>query len=1505
MPLDFTPDEENLLLNQIQTKEQRISAFQRSATPDMANLVGKLYRANPDANPGVIVSAGQAVATGRMSFEQANALLFDTMNKELEEATTKKKQGLVGSIFNKIKTGSRWTMAALNFVPQTVIGAAAQIFDKDDGVDGWFISTDLGSLIENQKEAGSGYFIGGRAQQLQAERARRYRGEIDGKAWTPGRAVATVFTQPGTREYNILSGFIDAGTAIAIPAVPGFQAAKGLAATELAKVGEVAGVGMFTKSAAGLLDAERAAIDIDKVRSWLPSRGGQQAIQKVAEINNIEDAMRAFPKVHDAKFWLDVVEADDAGKVQTLLMDNLGKGIDEFDLSNRSVVERLSQRSSRVARMMADVPGRHLVLAGGNDRDVAASVSNLSDYLKLWAKNLPAEQRQALVSKYAQSIVRGGTNDPYSALREINEVTKIVMREQGVPDEAIDQIMISMKGRTDKDVHGALDMAGNTNDHGVNFEIDGEDFATPLSTAAIEPEAMKVLATTLPDPRRVRRITSDVQWLFSRTDKQKPENFGDLKLPLSMVEAIQNEVWRPITLMTPGYVFRNLTDSAFRLAFTPGLKGGPFHPVLWIQMAMYKKMRGDVAGRLWKATDDELADLAEGELRSGMDEFAEAKNQSFRELQGARGLYERSVKNMVWNKANRTDPDKTRYAKGVRDQIRLLGADEGLKILAKGYENKEDAVQKLSDFLKSDQGLPYVEALERLWRNVDVRNRATGQIENRSVKFIERDPRTGNIMRNADGSVVLVGKNVDNYVEYLIRRLSYETGNNKSLIEAVATGKFTDVDGQAYDIFTRNKRGQRTGYSPEFVKHVDGLVNDTNAVLPEWTKYADERITLDDTSTRQTRIISRRMQETVDKFFSSVYPKRSAYLMQSPVFRQYYYQKVNNLIDELDQQSLVSLRDNLKKAADELGEKYNKNFVSRYVGDTRPEMLFDRGFGSRLYDRLADPSSAKGNVTLEQMDKYAKGFALDKTKELFYNASKRSNLADIYRVIVPFGSAWAEVMASWTKIATSNPEALRRVGITTQGVMNADPDADGKGFFYRDPVSGEYVFNYPFNNQLGPLTTYFGGLGGLTGLAFGGVRGAAIGAAVGGVAGAGLQQMTGTTGETLVAPAKTLTMGFNVFPSLGPVAQIAASKVLGRLPAADDVRKFLTPYGEPQLTLEPAWFKKVRAAVQDPENNRLLGDLKIETMRALAVNGEYDLTREDEKQRLEDDAETKARVLLMLRGLGQFTGPTRPDVDFRVETYAGDKFGAELSKAFRDFQTANYDTAVENFLSTFGEDAFLYVASKTKSTVGGLDASTEFGRFERDNGDLFARYPQVAGYFATPGTNFDYQVFLRQIQTGKRERVKPSELIDEAQALVGKSIYRNVVKQVGAYPTSDQRDFLRSVRNQLYVRYPGFQTAPMTFNKLENTITEITKAVSDPILDGNRIAEATRLYLSVRQEALGEAASRGLTTLGGKKVADLRGYLRDVAQQIMTQYPEFERIYSRVLFDEIDIDAGE
>ena len=187
---------------------------------------------------------------------------------------------------------------------------------------------------------------------------------------------------------------------------------------------------------------------------------------------------------------------------------------------------------------------------------------------------------------------------------------------------------------------------------------------------------------------------------------------------------------------------------------------------------------------------------------------------------------------------------------------------------------------------------------------------------------------------------------------------------------------------------------------------------------------------------------------------------------------------------------------------------------------------------------------------------------------------------------------------------------------------------------------------------------------------------------------------------------------------------------------------------------------------------------------------------------------------------------------------------------------------------------------------------------------MFNRYGNVAGYFAPTGSNFDYQVYLRQLKTGARTKIKPSDLVQEAQSLVGRSLYRSVVRQVGPNPSDDQQAYLREMRGILQRRFSGYATTPIDINKLPGQIAELQVAAADPILDTNPVAQAARMYFDARNRALVEAQARGFTSLAGKQVADLRGWLRDIGEGLVKQVPQFERLYDRVLFNEIDIDAG-
>jgi len=83
------------------------------------------------------------------------------------------------------------------------------------------------------------------------------------------------------------------------------------------------------------------------------------------------------------------------------------------------------------------------------------------------------------------------------------------------------------------------------------------------------------------------------------------------------------------------------------------------------------------------------------------------------------------------------------------------------------------------------------------------------------------------------------------------------------------------------------------------------------------------------------------------------------------------------------------------------------------------------------------------------------------------------------------------------------------------------------------------------------------------------------------------------------------------------------------------------------------------------------------------------------------------------------------------------------------------------------------------------------------------------------------------------------------------------------------------------------------------------------LMDGNEIAVASRLYFDRRADMIQIAQARRseqgqmpavANELSGRANADLRAFLRHTGEVLVNRYPEFERVFSRELYDEIDID---
>jgi hypothetical protein len=154
------------------------------------------------------------------------------------------------------------------------------------------------------------------------------------------------------------------------------------------------------------------------------------------------------------------------------------------------------------------------------------------------------------------------------------------------------------------------------------------------------------------------------------------------------------------------------------------------------------------------------------------------------------------------------------------------------------------------------------------------------------------------------------------------------------------------------------------------------------------------------------------------------------------------------------------------------------------------------------------------------------------------------------------------------------------------------------------------------------------------------------------------------------------------------------------------------------------------------------------------------------------------------------------------------------------------------------------------------------------------------------------------LEEGSRERIGDRELIDLAQLRVGSTRYRAMRKMFPDNPSEKQRNILAAYREQLHEEYPGFPIRPeFEVGKFANQLDELRNAVKDVRLSNNPIIPQLKQYIDKRDEL--EATMGGLSLKSIKKTG-MRAQLFALGEALASQNPEFDRIWSRVLSQEVE-----
>jgi len=472
-------------------------------------------------------------------------------------------------------------------------------------------------------------------------------------------------------------------------------------------------------------------------------------------------------------------------------------------------------------------------------------------------------------------------------------------------------------------------------------------------------------------------------------------------------------------------------------------------------------------------------------------------------------------------------------------------------------------------------------------------------------------------------------------------------------------------------------------------------------------------------------------------------------------------------------------------------------------------------------------------------------------------------MSDITRIIFPFAEAWREILTNWSRLGVENPAVLRRGQQVVEG-------ARGAGFFKKDDATGEEVFVYPGTGFI-------------------------------------MKKLTGVDAPLQGGVAALNLFGNNPFiPGFGPAVQVSVGKLVPDKPQWDMVRDIVTPFGDTDRSdgfvesFLPPWIQKWRTAMDDPESDRQFANTVMDVSRYLVSTGEYSTGTAEEQERLSAAAVQKARLMYFFRGAAQWIAPSAPSPKFLAHDKNGDLVTAfKLTEEFRKLQQpvdkggVGYENAVGAFLDTYGEDSLLYMQSKSR---GGFTPTDRLHEWVRDNPKLASRYKDVYGYFAPVDGDYNMTEQERQLATGEREALTPNEALALGNARVGAAKYRAARERVPARPSSSQKAWLRDVKEALIDEYPGFEPERFVAGENEKKIRELYNAIEEPVIAKSDAGKALVKYLSARDKALESARSKGYEGFGRPKaLRSTRSWLRDIAEALSEDHPEFLPLYERVL----------
>lgn len=560
---------------------------------------------------------------------------------------------------------------------------------------------------------------------------------------------------------------------------------------------------------------------------------------------------------------------------------------------------------------------------------------------------------------------------------------------------------------------------------------------------------------------------------------------------------------------------------------------------------------------------------------------------------------------------------------------------------------------------------------------------------------------------------------------------------------------------------------------------------------------------------------------------------------------------------------------------------------------------------------------ANGKITRKEADLLGDMYGNKVVDDLLYNSANKSYFGYRHSLSLAFFDAWKEQWSVWLRLMATHPAQMEKLRLAKEGLTGAELPSFAGGvstnhIMFKDEDSGDYVVTAPLSKALYEMfgmtaderirTKQLSILGSATPGAFG--AGAVIldTFAPNNAAFSWLRNLGFSFGD----PKTKSSLADFFVPSW---AQAIVGGTLAATGKTDSASNFV---------------QNVQGLLTTDTSDTTLVNLMNGIWQNQAQNYDGPPMTAKERQQFLDDSVTKAGIVaIIVKGLARIVSPTSSYTKFFQNTNSAPVTSGRVLDDLRTFTDEaiksgkSYDAGLVKLLDTYGPSAWVYLAGSTKA-LPGMQATKEFGEWERNNSDLLNKYPLIAGYLGPQDGEYDPKAYSQQRSLGLREQKLTAALQQDALMNYGWALYNHksekLIREAAKYGFAEE-DVVKSkpYKQEMALQQEEIKKiiptwdlkyeAGMGENTRDRRREQIELMVNDKKVLAQPAGAALKEYWDFRSTELAkgiarypEMANEGWTS--NAAWAEFRQMLRNKGEELAKQVPEFATLWERVLSKE-------